>query len=86
MKKTSIYSLRSAAFASLAGAFALSLAACQAEEPSFEADAEDMSGGELIVAPEDAEGVDVELPETPMTPVAESAEVMGDEAMDAAAE
>ena len=62
--------LRKSATAALAGAFALSLAACQAEEPTYEADAEDMSGGDLVVVPED-EGVAVDLPETPMTPVAE---------------
>lgn len=55
--------------AAMMGAFALSLAACQSEEVEMEADAEDLSGGELITTPVDAEGVDVELPETPMTNV-----------------
>lgn len=65
MKITTTTSLRAA----MLGAFALSLAACQADEPTTEVDAEDMSGGELITTPVDAEGVDVNLPETPMTPV-----------------
>ena len=48
----------------------LSLAACgEAEEPTYEVDATDESGGELIVADEDPEGVAVDLPETEMTNV-----------------
>ncbi len=70
--------LRKSATAALAGAFALSLAACQAEEPTYEADAEDVSGGDLVVVPE-GEGVEVELPETPMTPVAEGEEAAAEE-------
>ena len=52
---------------------ALALAACagEAEEPTYEVDAEDMSGGELIVTEEDAEAVPVDTPDTPMTPAAE---------------
>ncbi len=63
----------------LAGVVAL--AACQAEEPAFEADAEDLSGGELVVVPE-GEGVDVELPEVEMTnaPVEEGMEATAEEA------
>ncbi|MBY6127559.1 hypothetical protein KUW15_02400 [Qipengyuania aquimaris] len=52
---------------------ALALAACggEAEEPTYEADAEDMSGGELIVTEEDPDAVPVDTPDTPMTPVPE---------------
>ena len=32
-----------------------------------------MSGGELIAVPADEEGVEVDLPDTPMTPVASGA-------------
>ena len=60
---------RTATVLALAGAFALS--ACQSEEaePTTEVDTVDVSGGELIAVPADAEGVDVDLPESPMTPV-----------------
>ncbi|TIX48873.1 hypothetical protein [Alteraurantiacibacter aquimixticola] len=58
--------------AALLGSAALTLAACQAEEPEFEVDATDESGGELIAVPE-GEGVQVDLPETEMTPVVEGA-------------
>ena len=63
-------------FKTLAPLFgALALAACQAEEVEVEPAVEDESGGELITTPADAEGVDVNLPETPMTNVpAEGAE------------
>lgn len=60
---------RTALRAAFGIAFAASLAACQAEEPTLEPDAEDMSGGELITTPVDEEGVDVNLPETEMTNV-----------------
>lgn len=60
---------RTAFRAAFVGAFAITLAACQAEEPNVEPDAEDLSGGELITTPVDAEGVDVNLPETEMTNV-----------------
>ena len=52
---------------------ALALASCggEAEEPTYEADAEDMSGGELIVTEEDPDAVPVDTPDTPMTPVPE---------------
>ena len=54
-----------------AAGLAFSLAACgEREEPTYEADAEDLSGGELIVS-EATPGVPVDLPETPMTPVPE---------------
>jgi len=50
-----------------AASLALGLAACGQEAPQdFETDVVDESGGELIVEDADAEGVDVELPETPM--------------------
>lgn len=48
----------------------LAVAACnQAEEKSYEADVEDVSGGELIVSEQDPDAVDVDLPETTMTNV-----------------
>ena len=48
----------------------LGLAACsQGDEKTYEADATDQSGGELIVVDEDANAVPVETPETAMTPV-----------------
>ena len=58
---------------------ALALAACGGaaeEEPAAEMtetplEVEDLSGGELIGVNADAEGVDVELPETPMTNASE---------------
>ena len=53
----------------LAGAFALAACGGEAEEPTYETDVVDESGGELIVTDPEAEGVDVQLPETPMTPV-----------------
>ncbi|MEL1252096.1 hypothetical protein [Aurantiacibacter gilvus] len=47
---------------------ALALVACaEEEETTYEADTEDLSGGELQVADPAAEGVEVDLPETPMT-------------------
>lgn len=47
---------------------ALALAACgEPEEPSYEADATDMSGGELIVSDEDPAAVPVDTPDTEMT-------------------
>ena len=46
---------------------ALALAACAQEEPTYETDTEDLSGGELEVAGPEAEGVEVDLPETEMT-------------------
>ncbi len=60
---------RTATILALAGAFALS--ACQDEgtEESLEVETQDLSGGELIAVPEDNEGVEVNLPDTPMTPV-----------------
>ncbi len=52
-------------------AFAITLAACNAEEEetTYEPAVEDLSGGELQMADPDAEGVEVELPETEMTNV-----------------
>lgn len=56
-------------------AAAFLLAGCGSEtEPTYEADATDESGGEFIVTDPEAESVDVELPETPMTPVAPEGE------------
>ena len=51
-------------------AFALALTACgEQEETTYEPAVEDLSGGELQMADPDAEGVEVELPETEMTNV-----------------
>jgi len=65
-----IRSIQSKTLLMLAGA--VCLGACQAEEEEVEytTDVEDLSGGELIVTEEDPDAVDVELPETPMTPEA----------------
>lgn len=59
------------AAAALSLTAALSLAACngETEGKTYEVDAADESGGELIVADEDAEGVPVDVPETEMTNV-----------------
>lgn len=50
---------------------ALALASCGSEETetTYEAGVEDVSGGELIVTDPNEPAVEVELPETPMTPV-----------------
>jgi hypothetical protein len=57
----------------LPGLAALALAACGSQEekapPTDEVGATDVSGGELIVSTPDPNAVQVELPETPMTPV-----------------
>lgn len=51
---------------------ALALSACGGnEEKNYEADANDVSGGELIANPEDPSAVPVDTPDTPMTPVPE---------------
>ena len=56
-------------------ATALMLAACgQQEERTFEADAQDESGSELIVTEETPEAVDVDMPEAPMTNAPEETE------------
>lgn len=53
---------------------ALALAACGAqEEKSYEVDATDESGGDLIVSEVDPEAVPVDTPDTEMTPVAPEA-------------
>ncbi|WP_394730495.1 hypothetical protein [Altererythrobacter sp. GH1-8] len=56
------------------------VAACnQAQEKSYEADVEDVSGGELIVSEPDPDAVDVDLPETEMTNVpADESEASGE--------
>ena len=61
---------KTAPLALLSLAAPLALAACAEEEPTYETDTTDVSGGELIVT-EETPAVDVELPETPMTPVPE---------------
>ncbi|MBT8427224.1 MAG: hypothetical protein KJO02_04260 [Erythrobacter sp.] len=49
---------------------ALALAACgQEQETTYEADATDLGGGELIVTEEDPDAVPVDTPDTPMTNV-----------------
>ncbi|MCB2089280.1 MAG: hypothetical protein H6918_00345 [Sphingomonadaceae bacterium] len=58
----------------LAGALALTACSQQAEEPTYEADATDESGGELIVSDVDPAAVPVDVPETEMTPVAPEGE------------
>ncbi len=58
---------------------ALALAACgQDQEATYEADATDLGGGELIVTEEDPEAVPVDTPDTPMTSVPD--ETAGDTA------
>ncbi len=53
----------------------MALAACSSEEaPTYEADATDESGGELIVSEEDPNAVPVTTPDTAMTPVPEGTE------------
>jgi hypothetical protein len=47
----------------------VSLVACGEQEKTYETRTEDLSGGEFIVTEADREGVEVELPQTPMTPV-----------------
>ena len=56
----------------LAAVAAVGLAGC-GEEPAkeYETDVVDESGGELIVDELNPDAVDVNLPETPMTPVPE---------------
>lgn len=63
-------SFRPAAALALAGS--LALAACNKSETTYEADATDESGGELIVSTDTA-GVPVDLPTTAMTPVPDAA-------------
>jgi hypothetical protein len=41
----------------------------EATEPTYEAGVTDIGGGDLIVTEPDPDAVQVELPETPMTPV-----------------
>lgn len=55
----------------LGAAFALSACAAEEEETTYEPAVEDISDGELQVAPQDPDAVPVDLPETPMTPVSE---------------
>ena len=56
--------------AMLAALVTLGLAACSEQpEKTYETRTEDKSGGEFIVTDADREGVEVELPKTPMTPV-----------------
>lgn len=58
---------------SLAATVALGLAACgQEQAKDYETDVVDQSGGDLIVEDANPEGVEVKLPETPMTNVPEA--------------
>ncbi|BBC71121.1 conserved hypothetical protein [Altererythrobacter sp. B11] len=59
-------------------AAALSLAACGGNdtEKTYEADATDVSGGDLIVT-EETPAVPVDLPDTPMTPVPDASATPG---------
>ncbi len=77
MIKIATSSRKASALLPMAAALAFTLAACQAEETTYEADSEDMSGGELVVSEDNAEAVDVDLPETAMTPVAEDEAAAG---------
>ena len=53
-------------------AAALALAACaEPEDTAYEVDATDEGGGELIVAEQQPEAVEVDTPDTPMTNVPE---------------
>ena len=53
-------------------AAALALAACaEAEDTTYEVDATDEGGGELIVTEQQPEAVEVDTPDTPMTNVPE---------------
>ena len=56
----------------LVAAAAIALAGCQAQEPDVTTNAEDRSGGELIVRDADPAAVPVTVPDTPMTPVPEA--------------
>ncbi len=51
---------------------ALALGACAKEEPTYEADVTDESGGEMVVSDVDPDAVPVDTPDTEMTPVAPS--------------
>jgi hypothetical protein len=53
-------------------AAALALAACaEAEDTTYEVDATDEGGGELIVTKQQPDAVEVDTPDTPMTNVPE---------------
>lgn len=54
---------------SLAASFALAACADETGETTYEADATDVGGGELIVTEEDPAAVPVDTPDTPMTNV-----------------
>lgn len=53
----------------LAAAFALTACGGTEEETTYEADVEDVSGGELIVSEPDPNAVQVDTPDIAMTPV-----------------
>ena len=60
---------------------ALAVAACnpESEQKEYEVGASDEGGGELIAREPDPEEVDVDLPETPMTPVPEGTGTLAEE-------
>ena len=69
MNRTLSARIASKAVLPLSAALVFSLAACEKkQEPTYEAGAEDVSGGELIVT-EQTPAVPVEVPKTEMTPV-----------------
>ena len=53
----------------LAASFGLAACGGEPEETTYEADATDVGGGELIVTEEDPAAVPVDTPDTPMTNV-----------------
>lgn len=66
---------RKALMLTTVAAAALGLAGCSGqEETTYEADVTDESGDGFVVSDENPDAVEVELPETEMTPVAPEAE------------
>lgn len=51
----------------------LALGSCTSENPDYEVGATDEGGGELMAVPAEREGVEVDLPETAMTPAPDPA-------------
>lgn len=65
----------------------LALSACgNSEEPTYETDTTDVSGGEFTVNPEDPNAVPVDTPDTPMTPVPDDSTAQTPPATDAPAQ
>lgn len=63
----------------LAASFALAACGGEPEETTYEADATDVGGGELIVTEEDPAAVPVDTPDTPMTNVPDEEAAAADE-------